>query len=87
MIHLTEAEAAFLKEGGTLLETIREPHEDKRGIYGTLNVCGYLAIDAATGAGICTVFDSTDRPAACSEFQPDSEPCNYMRRGYGIAAR
>jgi hypothetical protein len=83
MIKLSSVEATFLEAAGTELEVI----DERRGVYGTITSCGYLAINDETGVGICTVFSNPSRPAACGEFQADSEPCNYMRRGNGITAR
>jgi hypothetical protein len=85
-MRLSHVEAEFLSSAGTDLEVITLPSANKRGVYETFSDCGYLAV-ATTGMGICSVADSPSRPRACSELQPDSEPCNYMRRGAGLTAR
>jgi len=58
-----------------------------RGAFGLLSDCGYLAINSSDGTGKCTVYDDPKRPLACSEFQPDSAPCNVMRQHFGLFAR
>lgn len=86
VIRLSSKEATFLKSGGSDLECITPPSDIRDGMYETFSSCGFLAINSDSTSGVCTVYDDPLRPRACAELMPDSEACNYMRRGVGLPA-
>lgn len=86
VIRLSSKEANFLKSGGSDLECITPPSESRDGLFETYSSCGFLAMNPDNTSGVCTVYDDPSRPRACSELLPDSDACNYMRRGVGLPA-
>lgn len=51
VLRLTKEEAEFLEQGGSDLEVITEPAQDKKGQYETFSDCGYLILHELTGMG------------------------------------
>jgi hypothetical protein len=89
VIDLNDAEVVFLEKGGSDLELITNGTKkllNERKQYETFADCGYLDVDQITGRATCSVYDDPNRPKACDEFKVNSEPCNYMRRGFGLSS-
>ena len=89
---LTDAEAGFMRDGGTDLVEVGGKKRRLLPIFPSRRTqdyrlqgdCGRLTTDEESGQLVCNSHDDPDRPQVCQEFAPGSFRCRELRVAAGI---